>query len=371
MQDNTSPFIKYYTPENEKFLRTLINDYLAKRNIENIKKEEIIDLYKTTNSKNLQLRLDILNNFKRISPQNNRAELGELKILFTGIEKNLDAKNFAKKAVERGLAVSSIAELNEVISETALHKANYFFNNVKRIVALSNGKERKQALKNELSNPFFKPKKRHISQILGIKDSYKSDSVLNKNVRYIQNKLDLILYNSFGKKTEPTEFPKIEFKQTTTLNDTKIKLQREVNDIIKIKLGKNTYNEQEDLYRLKTTKIRLSLLPEIFSSIKATRAQARRQSIVPQSSNRDAARLYELINGRNKKLVRYMLKQTDSNGDRIFDTKQIISFIERTNEQINNNRKLDSKYNALKARIYHEELYNNLVQQYGKLKRNA
>ena len=144
---------------------------------------------------------------------------------------------------------------------------------------------------------------------------------------------------------------------------------KDVNDIIKTKLGKRTYNEQEDTYRLKATKIRLNLLPEIFDSVKDTRAQNRVQGIEPKVSNRDASRLYELINGTNRKTVRYMLKKCDENGNRIFDVKQIIELIEKANKDIREAKTLRQNYRAADTKAYYENIYNSFISRYGKLKR--
>jgi len=87
---------------------------------------------------------------------------------------------------------------------------------------------------------------------------------------------------------------------------------------------------------------------------------------MPASSNRDAARLYELINGKNKKIVRYMLTKTDNNGNKIFDVKQIIDYIEKANEYENSVKKINSKYNAQSSKLYYENLFMDLTQKYGK-----
>ena len=148
----------------------------------------------------------------------------------------------------------------------------------------------------------------------------------------------------------------------------KVKLAAEVNEIIKKKLDKRTYNDFEDNFRLKVTKIRLSLLPDIFESIKLSKAQARKQGIKSNVSNSDASRLYELINGRTKKLVKYMLNKCDEKGNRIYDVRQIIKTIEKANTEISTLKKLQPEYSAEDANIYYAGLYNNTVEKYGKLK---
>ena len=368
---------KYYNKENGRFLWRLINVFLNnKYTPENVMKNEILDLYKTTNKSNIDLRLAVLDNFRYFTRENTKIELKELNKLFKKVEKNPEAKEFVTKSVEQGIALNSVSELNSVMDKTLLNKANYFFENVRRIVALSDGEERQMALMNELENPFFKPKQPRTTKIWKVRDDVQDYGFFAKTQRYILNKIKVFMYNHFNKDEkavavvdEQKAMKKLQLKKLAQEN--KIKLTRDVNEIIKNKLGKRVYNEQEDIYRLKATKIRLSLLPEIFDSIKATRAQNRVQGIEPKTSNRDASRLYELINGSNRKTVRYMLKKCDDNGNRIFDVKQIIELIEKANKDVLQAKALKPNYRAADTRAYYEKIFNDLNSRFGKLKRTV
>lgn len=369
-----SNLVKNYTPEHGTFLWRLTNRLMHKRlDAKQVNKSELLNLYKTTSKENLKLRLAVLDNFKYSSKVQDKDELKELKKLFKKIETNEEAKKFVTKAIEQGLSVNSVGELNSVIESISLKKANYFFENVRRIVALSEGEERRIALKEELENPFFVPKQKRTTRVWKVRDNLQDYGVFGKVQKFIQNKIKVFIFNKFISKPEMSmsETQKAEsrlkFKQQT--QERKIKLAKEVNDIIKTKLGKRTYNEQEDNFRLKATKIRLGLLSDIFDSIKAKRAQYRSIGIEPTVSNKDASRLYELINGTNRKVVRYMLNKTENNGNRVFDVKQIIELIEGVNNKLAIAKKQRTDYRASDAKAYYEMLYNDFVDKYGKLKR--
>ena len=370
-----SKLIENYTPEHGTFLWRLSNRLMHKRlDAKQVNKTEFLNLYKTTSKENLKLRLAVLDNFKYTSNADDKNELKELQKLFKKVENDEETKKFVTNAVEQGLAVNSIRELNSVIEKiSSLKKANYFFENVRRIVALSEGEERQIALKNELENPFFAPMQKRKTRIWKVRDNVQDYGTLGKMQKFIQNKVKVFIFNKFVSKTEQpmSEMQKetsgLRFKKQAA--ERKIQLQKEVNDIIKTKLGKRTYNEQEDNFRLKATKIRLSLLPDIFESIKAKRAQSRALGLEPTVSNKDASRLYELINGSNRKVVRYMLNKTDVNGNRIFDVKQIIELIEGVNSKIAVAKKQRTDYRASDAKAYYEMLFKDYVEKYGKLRR--
>ena len=81
--------------------------------------------------------------FNRVMDKN--SELREMQALFDRIDSDEEAHKFVKKAINKDMKINSIAELNEVLDTVSLKKANVFFNNVKRIVELSYGEERKTA----------------------------------------------------------------------------------------------------------------------------------------------------------------------------------------------------------------------------------
>ena len=153
--------IKYYTKDGERFLWRLSNKLQNhKAKIINMDKKDVVYIYKTITPENIDLRLGVLDKFCDFSENKCYKELKELKKLFNTVEQNSEAKEFVLKSIKRGLAVNSAEELNAVIKGTKLDKANYFFDNIKRIIALSEDDVRKDALLNEIENPFFFPDKK-------------------------------------------------------------------------------------------------------------------------------------------------------------------------------------------------------------------
>ena len=87
-------------------------------------------------------------------------------------------------------------------------------------------------------------------------------------------------------------------------------MKEKVVDFVKARLGEKTFNSQQEEFSKNATKIRMSLLPEIFASIVDTRKMDRMIGKTRnQSSNKDVLKLYSKINGQNRKFVNYMLKK--------------------------------------------------------------
>ena len=122
------------------------------------------------------------------------------------------------------------------------------------------------------------------------------------------------------------------------------------------------------MYEEKVTKMRLKLLPDIFNSIRENAQFSRRYGKHPKTDKRDAVTLYQLINGRNRKLVRYMLKQRDSENELIYETKEIIDTIKQAESEIAKRKKENPDFKSSDARQYYENIFQELVEKYGKLK---
>lgn len=116
--------------------------------------------------------------------------------------------------------------------------------------------------------------------------------------------------------------------------------------------------------------MRLKLLPEIFDSIKDTRKMQKSAGKKPSIKNRDALKLFSRINGKNRKLVNYMLKQTDSDGNRIYDIKDIIYRLDLVEQKIFNLKSAKGKeFKAADAKRVCDYEYETIINRYGKLKR--
>ena len=153
-------------------------------------------------------------------------------------------------------------------------------------------------------------------------------------------------------------------------NAKKLAVINDVNGVIEKKLGTKTLGEQKSDYAKKATKMRLNLLPEIFASIKETRAADRANGIKSKYSNKDALALYEKINGKNKKLINYMLKKRNADGTRKFNIKDIITTLDDAEKQVIQNKKIaPKKYNAQSERNYYNNIFDTNVAIYGQLEK--
>ena len=128
--------------------------------------------------------------------------------------------------------------------------------------------------------------------------------------------------------------------------------------------------KQSDAYTQGATKIRLNLLPEIFSSIADTRKIDRAVGKVRiNSSNKDALDLYLLINGSNKKFVNYLLKKRNVDNTRMFEVKDIIAIIKKAEANIAKNKRVAPNYRVRDTRRYYNHLLEANIEQYGKIKK--
>lgn len=158
-------------------------------------------------------------------------------------------------------------------------------------------------------------------------------------------------------------------------NAKKLIVINDVNNVIEKKLGAKTLSEQSGIYADKATKMRLGMLPEIFESIKETRAVERAKGTFSKSksvSNAEAVDLYTRINGKNKKLVNYMLKKRNADGTRMFSVRDIMETLKDANKEILKGKANSTKANRFTAkdeRAIYEGIFEQKVAEHGKLQR--
>lgn len=154
-------------------------------------------------------------------------------------------------------------------------------------------------------------------------------------------------------------------------NAKKLEVINDVNQIIEKKLGSKTLADQKRDYAVTATKMRMQMLPEIFESIKDTRAAERAAGVKkPSVSNKDAFALYSKINGRNKKLVNYMLKKRNADGTRTFSFNEVLSTITQSETKLNKQKYASPKtYKAADGKAYYANLLETQIQEHGKLQR--
>lgn len=152
----------------------------------------------------------------------------------------------------------------------------------------------------------------------------------------------------------------------------KLQVVSDVNNLIEKKLGKNTLSDQSKSYARGATKMRLSMLPEIFESIKDTRAQKRAAGTFSKhksESNADALTLYNMINGRNKRFVNYMLKVRKEDGTRMYSVKDIISTVGETEKSIRTAKYHGTPIPPAEAKAMYTTMLDEQIAQHGKLPR--
>lgn len=396
------------TDANNKFLKIFGEDfYVYRKDFSEQDTQDLLSIFKSTNGENLKSRIRILEKFKfDYSNSENTTDTRELRKLFESMDKNPHIRSFVEKALDDSIKIESIENLNEVIAAVPPKKAEIFHKNIARIVRFTTPESRKAVLQSDIENPFYPAKRMNEKRRREIYPAgLTRESKISKWSRYIENQVNIMKYNRMMKGEqeiiEPvitesnnifkapqdfiavpkisetvsipvdTEPAKLNFVRTLKFSPEARRLQvkSDVNDVIKRKLGQKTYERQNEQYSAKATAMRLKLLPEIFDSISASRKLQRSNGIRPNVENKDAVALYEKIQGKNRKLIRYMLKQTNENNERLFTVKDIIAFINKSEAKIAQDKKANPQYRAADAKAYYEEQFQNLVSEHGKLKR--
>ena len=358
-------------------------------------------------------------------------EISALKELFQKVESDKHAKNFFNKTVKHNIDIDTVQEYVDILNSTEPKKLDVFFSNAANIMNQTSGNTRLKTLSQEIENPFYRSRARIEHDNYEIQEGYrKKPSILKKAKKYIKNQINKAKYNITGgsnkvakqevKAIDPAtiEMPKLqpivkepvaakpamEVKEAVTSpaaeikeiapaaevkeaapvktvkisrvapkapNAKKLAVINDVNGIIEKKLGPKVLEDQKREYAIKATKMRMNMLPEIFASIKETRAADRKAGRKLNVSNKDAYGLYSIINGRNKKLVNYMLKKRNADGTRMFDIKEIITTVSAAEKKVRMDKYAAPKtYRAADAKAYYAELLDSKIQQYGKLERS-
>ena len=147
-------------------------------------------------------------------------------------------------------------------------------------------------------------------------------------------------------------------------------LHQNIISFISKKLGAKTFSNQREKFVENATKMRYEMLPEIFASISDTRKADRAVGKYRiNSANKDALNLYLKINGNNKKFVNYLLKKRNVDGSRMFEVKDIISMLDKAEQQIKKQRQNNPEYRARDVRKYYNHLLESKIEQYGKVTR--
>ncbi len=319
-----------------------------------------------------------------------------MKKLFDKMDSDKSSANFVFKVLGDDIKAKSIKDITGVLDVVPSEKAEIFHKNISRIVRFTDEEERIAALKKEVENPFFITKRYEQMLEDSINAGFaKKESRIGKMARFLENKINQMRYNRIQSSQTAAVMPETpvlrpEFAPASstvsietatpviTLKRTfkespaarKLRVQNDVNEIIKQKLGQKTLERQQEAYKNGALVMRLKLLPEIFNSIKDTRKAQRLYGERPNVENSDAIRLYSRINGKNRKLVNYMLKQTNQQGDRIYNVKDILKQLDLIEYKIANLKSAKGKdFRAADAKKVCELEYEIVSSQYGKLRR--
>ena len=422
---------KYYTPEGVDFMENFSYNYHTPAYFSDKAREDLLDMYKTCNRKNISMRKYILDKFSTViyNSENFNEEISAMHSIFEKLENNKYVEKFLNKFLSNSNNVESLKALNEILEAVPADKAYIFNENLSRLVSITQpGEERVKTIQEEITNPFYENEASEYKKFIkkqSVEYGYaEPENKFDKLKTLIKNEFDKLRYSFLHK--EPTAInpePKAEEAVKTTVNDikpetvvkpeiakesaevtkpveqqaefvelpkfekevvkktyeapevklvntvltkaqkSKIEAQEGVRKFIHEKLHPNIVAEQENLYTNRATKMRLKMLPEILASIKDTRASQRAEGIKrPKISNYDAIDLYTRIDGRNKKLVNYMLKKRNSDGTRMFSINDIMTELGKSHKRI-----ILEHLKPAQARELYEEAYQAKLNEFGKL----
>jgi len=423
---NPKHFMSYQSAEGDELLSTLADKFRpTKEYIQNNGDKDFVDIYKTTTKDNLQFRTDYLDKmYYNINFQEdvNPIEIKAVNKLFQITDENPKAQEFVQRVMDRGFKVNSSIDL---VTLFAKHDPKILVMRSKGVLDLMNNRNQQiyvskidEFLKtteptlgervSEFFNELFarKPKKVKVKtekpvQQQTIESKYPEEYVIKPKHEEIKIAAEEIKPEHPVQQAVKEERP-AEVKQTrkpfSLAEANKAKLlsimtnspsgtmskklkitQDSVSPILKKNIkSERVLNEQEYLYTINATKMRANMLPDIFESIKVTRAQAKAANggKLPKDfvKNEDAINLYTEINGKNKKLVNYMLKQTkkDESGKivKAFNVKDIIKTLEDANRETLNAKKLSTKENPFTSKdekAIFDRMLGDLKAEYGEL----
>ena len=395
---NSDIYYKNYSRPAEEVISDLSNSFLLSNDIvQNGGDKYILNIMKTTSKNNKNLRQDLIKIYGGAYSYNNTTQkrvqiLKELDTLFNILDNNEQARIFVKDSLKKLSYCISLSELNNILIQIPSGSLNIFRKNALRIISLTRGENRINALKNEIQNPFFETPESLEYKNNAIERGYIKKPSLFKNLtKQLENYFNILRYSQIKdttpefipiKETKPYIKPEVIIKApeqelepvkkeipTTKVNNKEL-IKNTVLELVAKKLGTKTFDRQKVEFADKATKMRFNMLPEIFMSISETK---KANKIIGKrtmnSSNKDALALYSRINGNNKKFINYLLKKRNINNTRMFEVKQIIEMIDKAEAQIKKQKAANPNYRARDARRYYNHLYEAKIQQYGKVTR--
>lgn len=378
--------------------------------------KSILKALQTSNKGNVELRRSLTRNlvdtFHELDTDVKTERLNALVRVFDKIDEDKHAKNFIKKSIGHMPDSLNANDLEDILNNVSTKKLDIFRKNAWNIIKQTERSERISELSNNIKNPFYLSNylrsnlDRHkfygfsvtptfFSKIaLSIENGFnilrdKLTSETSKIVEMpkapergfaksgIEERANIVSIKPETKsdvnaETKPVTSPLKENSKSEKILNIKNAKQVVVDEVLSFvnsKLGQKTFAKQNELYTKNATKMRLSMLPEIFASIidtrKADRAVGKKHSY---SANKDVLNLYLKINGSNKKFVNYLLKKRNVDNTRMFEVKDIIAMLDKAEAKIAQAKKLNPEYRAKDARKYYNHLYEAKIEQFGKVK---
>lgn len=342
----------------------------------------ILRIYNSTTPENGKFRKEFIeNNYYNFSKRENfeKEEINNLSALFEYADKNPVIKKFLNNIDFKRYNCNNTSDILKLINSVSAEKLAHNQKIVKKIFSNNKTNQIEAVIEHfGKRSPFDK-------FVDSIKNIFvkKPESVIQKKT-YVEPSVEIaptkpvsILPEEMVQKQEKVQQHTISFKPVVPKqpNAKKLIVINDVNNVIEKKLGAKTLSEQSRIYADKATKMRLSMLPEIFESIKDTRAAERAKGTFSKSksvSNSDAVDLYTRINGKNKKLVNYMLKKRNADGTRMFNVRDIIDTLADANREVLKGKAGSTKLNRFSAkdeRAIYESFFEQKVAEHGKLQK--
>jgi len=393
---NPSKLAEHYSEEGNQLMELVQQKLILKGNLSDKDSRALTEIYKSTNKKNVEARFDFLgynyaNGLNR--EKYNEDELQNINTLFNKMDEDRHVKKFITKMSHTGRSLGDAGTYLKLIDEV---NPALLAHDTKNIVKVMNSSF---SHKTEAVFDFYKtePQSRMGRAIKTVKslfakkpvdtDEYENyprlsleDARLFAPTRTFAKQSDCVTENTAAAapaaKAAKTVKHRTFFKPVVQKQPSakKMVVINDVNNLIEKKLGKNVYADQSRSYADKATKMRLNMLPEIFDSIKDTRAAARKDGTFNKRTtvkNEDAYGLYRRINGKNKRLVNYMLKVRNEDGTRKFNINDIVTTLDNTRKQAVQLKAAAPKENPFRAndeKMMYTSLLNEKMSVFGKLR---
>jgi len=208
------PFRKFieenYSESGKMIFRSFFHDYsMYKGNLEKVDVNDLLNIYRTTTPKNLQIRTDLLHlirNAENNSPEFIADEVKTVSNIFSAIDENKDVMKFVKNILqEQNSRITSAQDIGEILENVPIKMANKFIKNILKIVRTTyNRDERIYALQNEVMNSSYMTKSERRRQQNMIEYGYASgESTIVHFGRTFTNWLNKQSYRFVAKSDEP------------------------------------------------------------------------------------------------------------------------------------------------------------------------